>query len=107
MERTIQLSGDVLSLLLYAFRLAALLLGLLFVVLPLDSPVSFLFAFPLASLASASVIGLWQSMTDSDGGEHLGTAEDITHDPFAAPGQAAKERWERAVRRLPDDDEQD
>jgi len=101
MERSIEFSGDSLSHLLYAFQLAALLLDLFFVALPLDSPAGALFAGLLASLASATVIGLCRSPTDTDGGEYLATAEDITYDLFADPGRAAKERWETAVRRLP------
>ena len=108
MGNTLELSGDSLSRFLYALQLAALLFGLLFVALPIDGPVDVLLAGLLATLATATAIGLWRTTTDSEGRTRLGTAEDITYDPFADPGQAARDRWERAVRRLPgEDDERD
>ncbi|NEU56030.1 hypothetical protein [Halorussus sp. MSC15.2] len=108
MGRTIEFSGGWFRLLLYAFQLAALLLVLLFVVLPLDSSASVLLASLFGLLAAVTAFGLWRTTTDSDGRTSLGTAEDITYDPFADPGQAARDRWEKAVRRLPGgDDERD
>ncbi|NHN47178.1 hypothetical protein G9464_06135 [Halostella sp. JP-L12] len=101
MGRNVDLSGSWLRLLLYAFQLAGLLLALLFVAGPLDSPASVLLAALFAVLVTATAVGLWRSTTDGDGGDHLGTTEDITYDPFADPGQAARDRWEKAVRRLP------
>lgn len=108
MRRTVEFSGDWLSFVLYAFQLAALLGVLLFVVVPLDTPASLMFAFLFASLVAVTAVGLWRARTDSDGPQQPGTAEGITHDPVADPGQAAKDRWEQAVRRLPGrDDERD
>jgi hypothetical protein len=52
------------------------------------------------------VIGAWRRRTDRED-EHLGTAEDIAYDPVAYPGQAAKQRWLRAVRRLPGGGDED
>ncbi|UPV74839.1 hypothetical protein M0R89_01920 [Halorussus limi] len=107
MERTIEFSGSWLRLLLYAFQLAALLLALVFVALPLDSSASVLLASLFALLVAVTALGLRRT-TDSDGRNGLGTAADITYDPFADPGQAARDRWEKSVRRLPDgDDERD
>ena len=105
MARSIELSGDSLSLVLYALQLTVLLLALLFVALPLDSPANVLLATLFTVLAVVAAIGLWRKRTHSGDGSHLGTAEDITYDPFADPGQAAKDRWEKAVRRLPGDDD--
>lgn len=108
MGRTIDFSGNWLSLLLYAFQLVALLLATFFVAFPLDSSASIALALLFAVLVFVMALGLWRRTTDSDGQKHLGTAEDITYDPFADPGQAARDRWEKAVRRLPDgDDERD
>ncbi|WP_162224387.1 hypothetical protein [Halorussus amylolyticus] len=105
MGRSIGLPGDWLGRLLYAFQLVALLLVLLFVALPFDDFASVLLAFLFASLVTATAVGVWRTTTDGDGRTHLGTAEDITYDPFADPGQAAKDRWEKAVRRLPGGDD--
>lgn len=108
MGRSIEIWGDPLSFLLYAFQAVALLLVALFVAARLDGPVSVLLAFLFASLVVVTMVGLWRTRTDNDGFTHLGTLEDITYDPFADPGQAAKDRWKKAVRRLPDgDDERD
>ena len=108
MGLSIDISGDSLGLFFYAFQLVALVAVSLFVVLPLDGPARIALAFLFASLAIAMAVGLWRKRTGRDGFRHLGRLEDITYDPFADPGQAAKDRWEKAVRRLPDgDDEQD
>lgn len=105
MRRRIELLGDSLSRFVYAFQIVALVLVLI-VVLPLDSIAGVPLAVLFALLMAATAYGLWRSGTDSDGGGHPGTAEDITYDPFADPGQAAKERWEKTVRRLPGGDDE-
>ncbi|WP_135821309.1 hypothetical protein [Halostella litorea] len=105
MDRSVDLSGDALRRLLYALQLAALLSALLFAAATLDGPASLALPVLLAALVAVTAYGLWRRSGDE--AAHLGTAEDITYDPFADPGQVAKERWERAVRRLPDGDEED
>ncbi|WP_135851221.1 sodium/proton-translocating pyrophosphatase [Halorussus salinus] len=108
MARSIEFSGGSLGLLVCGFQLVALSLLLVFVALPLDDTASVALAFLFGSVAVAAVVGLWRTATGDDEGTHLGTPEDITYDPFADPGQAAKDRWEKAVRRLPgEDDERD
>ncbi|OLZ39971.1 hypothetical protein A6E15_02785 [Natrinema saccharevitans] len=110
MDRTIDFSSDWPWLLFYASQLAGLSLVLCFVVFPLEGPVDVLIAVPFALLVVAVAVGLWRRVIDGDERDHLGTADDITHDPYADPGQAARDRWERAIRRLPDgdgDDERD
>mgnify|MGYP006299328071 FL=1 len=107
MGRTFETPSVSLSRLLYASQLTALLLVLLFVVVPFDSFASLLLAVLFALLVAVTVVGLWRKKTGKDGGTHLGTAEDITYDPFADPGQAAKDRWVKAVRRLPGGDDED
>ena len=107
MSRTFEISGKSLIYLFYASSLAALVTLLAFVVLPFDSVASVALAVLFASLLIAAVVGLWRRATGREG-EHLGTAEDIAYDPIAYPGQAAKHRWLKAVRRLPGgDDEED
>ena len=105
MGRSIEFSGDPPSLFVCVFQLVGLLLAFLFVALPLDGSASILLAFLFGSLVVVSALGLWRTTTDSDGQTHLGTAEDVTYDPFADPGQAAKDRWEKAIRRLPGGDD--
>lgn len=105
MGRFVERSGDPFVRLVYAVQLAALVLALLAVALPLDGPASVPLAVLFASLVVATALGLWRRTTDGDGGTRLGTAEDVTYDPFADPGQAARDRRERAVRRLPGSDD--
>lgn len=108
MGQSVELSGNSFGLFLYAFQLAVLLLALLFVLPSLDNSAGVLLAALFVLFVTATSIGLWRRSDDGGGRERLGTAEDITYDPFADPGQAAKDRWEKAVRRLPDgDDERD
>jgi len=83
---------------------------LCFVAFPLEGAVDVLIAVPFALLVVAVAVGPWRRATDGDERDRLGTADDITHDPYADPGQAARDGWERAIRRLPDgdgDDERD
>jgi len=107
MRRPFEISSVLLSRLLYASQLAALLLALLFVAAPFDSFASLLLAVLFALLVAVTVVALWRKRTGKDGGTQLGTVEDITYDPFADPGQAAKDRWVQAVRRLPGRDDED
>jgi hypothetical protein len=101
MGRTFEISGDSLSRLLYALQLVGLGMALVAVALSLDGPASVPLALLFLTVMVATLLGLWRTPTDDTGTR---TAEDITYDPVADPGQAAKERWERAVRRLPDDE---
>ncbi|ELK55389.1 hypothetical protein D320_04807 [Haloferax sp. BAB-2207] len=107
MGRTVSLSGTWFSYLLYAFQLTALALVLVFVVPALQYPVNLFLGGLFAAVVFASGVALWRRATGRDEGSRLGTAEDITHDPFADPGQAARDRWERAVRRLPGSDDEE
>ncbi|WP_042664637.1 hypothetical protein [Haloferax sp. ATB1] len=106
MGRTLELTGTWLSYLLYAFQLTALALVLVFVVPALEYPVNVLLGGLFIVVMLASVVALWRRAAGRDGGNQLGTAEDITYDPFADPGQAARDRWEKAVRRLPGSDDE-
>ncbi|MFA9418161.1 hypothetical protein [Natrinema sp. HArc-T2] len=98
-----------LSRLFYATQLAVLLLALIFVVAPFDNFTlsKFTSAILLALLAVATVVSLWRRRTDKGGETYSETTEDITHDPFADPGQAAKDRWVKAIRRLPGRENED
>lgn len=104
---SIEVSGDSFALLVYAFQLVALVAVVAFVVSPFDSPGTLPLAALFGVLAVTTAVGFWRSRTDDDGGTRVGTAEDITYDPFADPGQAARDRWEQAVRRLPGEDGED
>jgi hypothetical protein len=102
----IEITGETLQYVFYAVTLAALVPLVAILVWPFDDLANLAVAGLVLSLALASVVGLWRRKTGRDP-EHLGTAEDIAWDPIAYPGQAAKDRWLKTVRRLPGNDEED
>ena len=102
----IEITGATLQYVFYAVTLAALVPLLAILVWPFDDAADLAVAALLLSLVIASVVGLWRRKTGRDP-QHLGTDEDIAWDPIAYPGQAAKDRWLKAVRRLPGDDDED
>jgi predicted membrane metal-binding protein len=104
MSRSVDVSGTSIVSLFYAVSLPGLVAILAVVAFPLDGIGDAALATLLVSLVLAGVVGAWRRRTGRED-EHLGTAEDIAYDPSAYPGQAAKQRWLRAVRRLPDDEE--
>ena len=103
----IELTGDSLTRVFYALQLAVIALFLLFAAVSLEWSVSAPLVALFVLLLAATAVGLWRRATGRDEGAHFGTAEDITYDPFGDPGQAARHNWEKAVRRLPGDDERD
>jgi hypothetical protein len=103
MPRSVDLSGASLRTLFLVFQLAALALALPVFVFGFGGFVGILFGALLALLLAATAVRLWRGSTDE--GVTRPTAEDITYDPISDPGQAARERWQKAVRRLPDRDE--
>ena len=107
MSRSIEISGKSLVYLFYVVSTAALVSIVRFVALPLDGPGSVALAVLFVILVLTGIVGFWRRYSDREG-EHLGTADDITYDPIADPGQAAKHGWVKAIRRLPgerDDEE--
>lgn len=111
MGRSIELSGNSIVYLFYASSLAIVPVLTYFVVLPLDGLDSVLAAILLAGLVLVAAVDLWYWKTGKLS-EHLTTAAkrniyDITDDPIADPGQAAKRQWTKALRRLPGGDEED
>jgi len=106
MERRLEITGSTLMSLFWTLSLACLVALVALVAWPFDGIGSVALAVLLVSLGVLMVVGLWRRRADR-GGLHLGTDEDIAFDPIAYPGQAAKHRWLKAVRRLPDGDDED
>lgn len=106
MSREFEVSGGGAELLFYALQLGVLLV-LLVLTLSFDGLAGLVFAFLIGAIAVATAIGLWRKASGRDEATHLGTPEDITYDRFGDPGQTAKDRWNRAVDRLPDDDDKE
>ncbi|WP_089882808.1 hypothetical protein [Halogeometricum limi] len=107
MGRSFEFSGDSLSRLLRLSQIAVLLAVLVAVAVTTDGVGRTAVVLLFASLVVATGVGWWRKRTGRDGFTHLGRLDDITYDPFADPGQAAKHRWKRAVCRLPGSDEDD
>ncbi|WP_455447767.1 hypothetical protein [Natrinema thermotolerans] len=107
MGRSIEFSSDFPWLLFYVSQLVVLSLVLFFVVFPLERPVDILIASLTVLFLIAVAVGLWRRTTDGDERAHIGTADDVAYDPYADPGQAAHDRWVRAIRRLSDGDGDD
>jgi len=106
MSRSVDISGTSIVYLFYVVSLPGLVAILAVVVFPLDGIGDAALATLIVSLVLAGVVGAWRRRTGRED-DHLGTAEDIAYDPSAYPGQAATQRWLRAVRRLPGWDEED
>jgi uncharacterized membrane protein YqjE len=100
MDRSVELSGTSLLYLFYAVSVPGLVYVVAVVAYPFDNLGSVALAVLIGFLLLAVVVGVWRRRTGREG-DHLGTVEDIAVDPTAYPGQAAKQRWLRAVRRLP------
>jgi len=101
------MSGSAVLYLFYALSLTALVALLGTLVWPPETPGNVAVAALMALPVIAGVVGWWRRRVGKDT-THLGTDTDVAYDPTAYPGQAAKQRWERAVRRLPGgDDEED
>jgi glucan phosphoethanolaminetransferase (alkaline phosphatase superfamily) len=112
MGRSIEISGNSLVYLFYASSLAIVPVLAYFVVWPLGGLTSVVVAGLLVLLVFVAVADLWYWKSGSLS-EHLSTAAkrrfpyDITYTPSADPGQAAKDYWLKAVRRLPGGDGED
>ncbi|MFD1685712.1 hypothetical protein [Halobellus litoreus] len=112
MGRSIEISGKSVVYLFYASSLAIVPLAAYFVVWPLDTRTSVLVAVLLTALVVVAVADLWYWRSGKLR-EHLNAATkrdlpyDITYDPSADPGQAAKQRWMKSIRRLSDEDDEE
>jgi len=105
MSRSVELSGRVL---LLAFE-AVTLLALVVFVGPVVWPPEDAAGVALVALFVLVVLGLVAAMWRSRRVEasYLRSRYDIAYDPVADPGLAAKERWKKAVARLPDGEDED
>jgi type VI protein secretion system component VasK len=106
MGRSIEISGDAIVYLFYASSLAIVPVLAYFVVWPLEDRTNVVVAGLLVLLVFVAVADLWYWKSGKLN-DHLSTAakrrlpHDITYTPSADPGQAVKDYWLKAVRRLP------
>jgi uncharacterized membrane protein YqjE len=98
MADRLNISGNVLASLYYLSMLTGLLILLLTLVPSMTNIIARWSLFSLFGLLIiALAVGLWRVKTGNHSSTQMGTAEDITYDPFADPGQAAKHRWRKAI----------
>lgn len=105
MSRSLEISG---SALLFVFE-AVTLVALVVFVGPAVWPPEDVTGIVLVALFALVVVGLAAAMWRSRSveGSYLRSGYDISYDPVADPGLAAKERWRDAVRRLPGREDED
>ncbi|WP_135821279.1 hypothetical protein [Halostella litorea] len=106
MSRTFELSGSALVRLFEAASLVTLVVFVAPVLWPLNDAASLALAGLFALALAALVAAMWRSRNAGDVAR-LDTGYDIAYDPGSYPGQAAKERWRKAVERLPGSDGDD
>ena len=105
MSDSVEITGRHARLALFGVTVAGLLLVVVLVAISVGGPRGVAVGAVLSPVAVLVAVGSWRSLTGKARGPVMGTPWDITHDRYAFPGQAAKERWLRAVQRLPDGDE--
>ena len=112
MSRSIEVTGESIVYLFYAATLGIAAVVLYFVVWPVDDLTSVLLLVLSAALV-LFVVGDFLNWKRGGLGDRLGSAGegnslyDITYDPYADPGQAAKDSWRKAVERLPGGEDED
>ncbi|WP_256296967.1 hypothetical protein [Haloarchaeobius salinus] len=107
MADSFDISGDWVRRVLFAVTVGGLFLVVVLPALQVGGLVGVAVAVLLSMLATVVAVGVWLSLTGRAVGPVMGTPWDITDDPYAFPGQRAKERWLRAVQRLPDGEEEE
>ena len=105
MSRSLELSGRALLVVFEAVSLLALVLFVGPVLWPPEDPTGVALVALFALVVVGLVAALWRSRRVE--GSYLRSGYDISYDPVGDPGLAAKERWEKAVRRLPDREDED
>ena len=92
---------------LFVFEAVSLVALVVFVgpvLWPIDDPRSVALAGAFALVLLALVAAMWRARTVD---VTYSPGYDIAWNPSAFPGQAAKERWAKAVRRLPRGEDED
>ncbi|MFC3477435.1 hypothetical protein [Halobacterium litoreum] len=104
MGRSLELSGSALLFVFEAVTLVALVVLVGPVLWPIDDPRSAALAGAFALALVALAAAMWRARTVD---VTYSPGYDIAWNPSAFPGQAAKERWVKAVRRLPRGEDED
>jgi hypothetical protein len=102
-----ELTGDSLIRLFFGIQLAALLFALFLVAFNFGGAAGLVMVALVGLLLFVAAVALWRHHTGRTEVPVVGTPEDITDRPLVFPGQAAKERWRKAVERLPAEDDEE
>ncbi|MFC4408664.1 hypothetical protein [Haloarchaeobius iranensis] len=105
MSDSVEITAKHARIALFGVTVVCLLLTVVLVAISVGGPRGVAVGAVLSPVAVLVAVGSWRSLTGKAVGPVMGTPWDITHDRYAFPGQAAKERWLRTVRRLPDGDD--
>jgi hypothetical protein len=105
MGRSIEVTGRLVMTAVAGVHLIAVAGLAVFFALPIGGTTNPPLAALLGIVAVAMAAAAWRRLHGDAGFAHFGSAADITYRPLD-PGQAAKDRWRKAVRRLPGRDEE-
>ncbi|MFB6200388.1 MAG: hypothetical protein ABEI98_00050 [Halorhabdus sp.] len=105
MVRSVEITGRLAVVLLYAVTIGTLLAFVGAALYPFDSPAEIALALLFGGIVVATVIHLWRLKTGRVTME-FPPAGNIHHRPLS-PGWMAKERWLKAVNQLPETDDDD
>ena len=105
MSDAVEITGRHARVALFGVTVAGLLVAVVLVAISIGGPLGVAVGVLLSLVAALVAVGSWLSLAGRARGPVMGTPWDITDDRYAFPGQAAKQQWLRAVRRLPDGDQ--
>ena len=105
MSRSLEVSGEGLLLVFEAVSLVALVVFVGPALWPPEDATGVALLALFALVVVGLVAALWRSRRVE--GSYLRSGYDISYDPVGDPGQVAKDRWRKAVRRLPDRDDEE
>ncbi|WP_135664138.1 hypothetical protein [Halorhabdus rudnickae] len=105
MARTVEITGRLIVLSLYAVTILGFLVFVGAILYPFDGPANLGLAVLFVGVAVAMVVHLWRIKTGRDTVE-FPPPGNVHHRPLS-PGWMAKERWLKAVNQLPENDDDD
>jgi len=105
MRRSVELSGRALRVVFEVVSLLALVVFVGPVVWPPEDATGVVLVALFALVVVGLVAAMWRSRRAD--GSYLRSGYDISYDPVGDPGLAAKQRWRKAVARLPDGEDEE
>jgi len=105
MSRSVELSGSALLVVFEAVTLVALVAFVGPAIWPPEDAAGVALVALFVLVVLGLVTAMWQRRRVE--GSYLRSGYDISYDPVGDPGLAAKDRWQKAVQRLPDGEDED